>query len=428
MINPIIREDFLYYVWRTKSFDIIDLKTIDGQDVEILDWGYRNNDSGPDFSNAKVKIGETLWAGNVEMHVYTSDWEKHAHDTDPAYNNVILHIVYEHDKDILNAKDKKIPTVTLASRIDPNLHNNYADIIASESWIPCARHINKVPTHIVSFWLQRLVAERLTLKGDYMKSLHQQYNGDWESVAYIFLSKYMGAKVNGEPFEALANSLPLTILMKNKDDSNKIEALLYGQAGMLSANYKDDYFLTLKEEYNFLKKKYDLRSINPTSWKFSRMRPVGFPTIRISQLASIISNMDGIFTSITEAKDIQTLRSLFSVSAHPYWDTHYRFDKESSQKKKSLGKSFVDMVIINVVCPLLHLYGQSIDSQSYSEQAINHLESLKAESNAITKRYKELGVKCNSAADSQAIIQLKKDYCDKKKCMSCAIGNFIIQK
>jgi hypothetical protein len=427
MLTPIIREDLLYYLWKTKSFNLSDLLTEDGQPIEIIDFGNQNYDSGPDFSNGKVKIGETIWAGNIEMHVYSSDWERHNHDLDKAYDNVILHVVYEHDREVHTTTEQFIPCLELKNRIPKKLKQNYSQLISNNNWIPCENQLPNVPNHTVTFWLQRMVAERLESKTEYLKSILEYTNNDWEETMYVFLMRYMGARVNMDPFESLAKNLPLSIIQKNKDVLQTIEALLFGQAGMLLATHtSDNYYESLKSEYLFLSKKYQLTNIPPVSWKFARMRPAGFPTIRIAQMAQIICNTEHLFSQILDAKEIKSIRHLFHAIPSEYWEDHYRFGTDSIYKEKHLGDGFIDLIIINVVSPILFLYGKSIADEQYCERAIKHLESLKPEQNKIITNYKALGIKTSSAADSQGLLQLKKAYCDPKLCLSCSIGNKLI--
>jgi len=428
MLNPIIREDLLYYIWKTKTFDIIDLKTTNDQPVDIIQFGTQNHDSGPDFSNGKIKIGDTTWVGNIEMHVYSSDWERHCHDIDKAYDNVILHVVFEHDKEVYTTTEQLIPCLELKNRIAQPILKKYGQLLANNNWIPCEKHISKVEHHTISFWLQRLVAERVGNKTGVLKSILDQTRTNWEETLYIYLTRYMGARVNMDPFESLAKSIPYVLIQKNRNDLLTIEALLFGQAGMLDADFKSNYFKELKKEYRFLANKYNLNSLPPVSWKFARMRPVGFPTIRIAQLAQILFHNDRLFSKIILENDTGALRNLFKVKTSPYWDSHYRFGKETKTKEKNIGDGFIDQLIINVICPIVFLYGKYVADEGYCERAINHLETIKAENNNIVRKFKSIGVSCNTAADSQALIQLKKEYCDDKLCVTCAIGNSIIKQ
>ena len=428
MLTPIIREDLLYYIWKTKSFEMVDLKTEDGQTIEIIKFGTQNYDAGPDFSNGKIKIGDTIWVGNIEMHVYSSDWERHCHDLDKAYDNVILHVVFEHDKEVFTTTEQFIPCLELKNRIAKPILSKYAQLLANNNWIPCEKQISKVEEHTVSFWLQRLVAERIGSKTGILKKILDQTNTNWEESLYIYLSRYMGARVNMDPFESMAKSLPYVLLQKNKNELHKIEALLFGQSGMLEAEFDDEYFKALKQEYKFLANKYGLKAIPPISWKFSRMRPVGFPTIRIAQLAQILFKNERLFSKIIFENDTMELRRIFKVKTSTYWDHHYRFGVEAKYKEKNLGDNSIDQLIINVICPIVFLYGKYIADEQYCERAIKHLETLKAEENNIVRKFKSIGISCKTAADSQALIQLRNNYCIEKQCVTCAIGNSIIKR
>ena len=427
MLTPIIREDFLYYVWKTKNFSQNNLISTSGDKIEIIEFGNQNFDSGPDFSNGKVKINDTLWAGNIEMHVYSSDWDRHCHDLDKAYDNVVLHVVFEHDKEVFTSLENKLPCLELKSRISNSILKNYSKLISGNSRIPCTHSIHKVEDHVIRIWLQRLVAERIETKTKYLKEILQSTKFDWDETLYIYLSRYMGARVNMEPFELLSRSLPHILLQKNRHDLHKVEALLFGQSGMLEANFKDEYFMDLKKEYSFLARKYGLRPIPVVSWKFARMRPAGFPTIRIAQFAKIISSQDRLFSQIINETDTQKIRSIFRIEASPYWDNHYRFGSESAHKVKKIGEAFIDQLFINVLSPVIFTYGVHFSDERYCERAIAHLDTIKSEDNKITREFKSLGIIPKSASESQAMIQLKKNYCDKKHCMSCSIGNAIIK-
>ncbi len=427
-MEQVVKEDLLYYLWKTKSFEYRDLTTQDGLSVEIIHYGHQNHDSGPDFFDAKVKIGDTVWAGNVEMHVHSSDWDRHAHEVDPAYDNVILHVVYDHDKEVYTANERRLPCIELKDRIDKRIQKKYARLVTSKQWIPCEKILPEIDSGYIAMWLQRMISERLAQKTDYLSRIVESTGRDWEESTYIFLSRYMGAKVNTEPFETLARSLPLAILLKNKDDLHKIEALLFGQAGMLEGNHTDLYFKSLKKTYNFLSKKYGLNPLEPRYWKFAKMRPVGFPTIRIAQLAKIIYLTNHIFSTLISEKDTREIKRIFEIEASSFWDDHYRFGKESPHQVKKIGAGMIDLIIINVVAPIIFLYGKSIDNQEYCDRAIDHLDRVKPEKNKITEKFKSLGVQCKTAVDSQALIQLKKEYCDYKKCASCAIGSRILKK
>ena len=362
------------------------------------------------------------------MHVYSSDWERHCHDIDKAYDNVILHVVYEHDKEVHTTSEQLIPCLELKNRIPHPILRKYGQLLANNHWIPCEKHISKIENHTISFWLQRLVAERVESKTKYFNQILQKTNSNWEEALYIFLSRYMGARVNKDPFEALANGLPFLLIQKNRNDIQKIEALLFGQAGMLEAGYEDDYFLELKREYKFLAVKNKLKPMSPISWKFARMRPVGFPTIRIAQFAQILHQTDRLFSQLILEDDTKGIKKIFKVKPSPYWDHHYRFGKVAKYLEKKIGDSFIDQLIINVVCPVLFLYGKHIADERYCVRAIHHLESIKPESNKIIRKFKSIGIACKTASESQALIELKSTYCNEKHCVACAIGNSIINQ
>lgn len=424
MMESDIKEDFIYYIWKTKSFQWKNLKTVSGKSVKILDFGHQNYDAGPDFSHCTVDINGIRWVGNVEMHVFSSDWDKHSHDTDPAYDNVILHVVYEHDQDIIDTNSRIVETIELKNLIFSGLRDRYLNMMHSGLWIPCADQIHKVTDFTIKIWLDKLIVERLERKVHDIFKVLEECNTDWEETFYRILAKYMGGKVNRVPFELLARSLPSSVLKKNADNQTTLDALLFGQSGMLMASHEEDYFQRLKREFSFYKKKYELTPINPTAWKFFRMRPVNFPTLRIAQLSSLIHRHKQLFSALIHTSNYP---SFFEVSLDPYWDTHYRFGKSSSLKPKVIGDSFRDVVLINVLAPILFAYGQYTANQDFKDRALSILQDLKPENNAIIKNWKSLDVTPENASDSQALLTLKTAYCDQSRCLSCAIGHRILR-
>lgn len=426
MFEP-IKEDFLHYLWKTKKLKPEDLVTTDGICIQVVDYGQYNVNSGPDFFNAKVEIDGTLWVGNVEMHVNTSDWLKHGHSSDKAYDNVILHVVYEHDlsptSDIALAK---IPTIALKGRIPKIYLDRYLALIQSTDSIPCQRLIKNVDPTKIELWKYALIVDRLYQKANRTAAILFHQNSDWEETMYIMLAKYFGSQVNTAPFEMLAQNLPLKIIQKNMDRPLAIEALVFGQAGMLHTGYTDEYYIQLQKEYHFLQKKYQLTPINPVVWKFSKMRPINFPTVRLAQFASLLQNTIGLFSKIKEATDIATLHKLLSASPHTYWNEHYRFGAQSPVLEKSISMGFIDLLIINTIAPVLYLYGKTMQDDIYIDRAIQWLESLKAEQNQITKAWKAAGVKVKTAFDAQSLIHLKQNYCDEYNCLNCKIGHEIM--
>jgi hypothetical protein len=417
-----IKEDFIHFVWRTKRVPN-ELTTVDGRRIKVLDYGTYNLNSGPDFFNGKVEIDGTIWAGNIEMHVFTRDWIKHKHQNDRAYDNVILHVVYEHDGDL---PDNNLPTVELKGLIPKIVLDRYLTMMsANNTSIPCHKLISKVDLSKINLWKNALLIDRISQKSNYIAKLHNQSMSSWEDATYIAVAKYFGSKVNVEPFERLAKSIPLSIFHKNKDKPISVEALVWGQAGMLVGNHKDPYFLALQSEYRFLKQKYSLEPMDPLTWKFGKLRPINFPTVRLAQFAALMSKVTFLFSRAIEAKTVKDLRTLFRVKPHEYWDTHYRFDVESRVYDKTISNGFIDLILINAIIPIVFQYGKSIDDEEMTDRAIAWLEDIKSEVNTITNMWSELGVELKTSYDSQAMIQLKTMYCDQFRCLECKIGNEI---
>lgn len=397
-------EEFLHYIWKFRLFNNFNLKANTGETIEIIKPGEHNNHSGPDFLNAIVKIGETLWAGNVEIHINSSDWNKHKHSSDKAYNNVILHVVLNDDCTTLRTSGEMIPAIELKSRIEPDLYFRYEDLINSKQWVSCSRSINQVDTMIINSWLSRLLVERLERKSESI--IHalklNQYN--WQETFYQHLARSFGFKLNATPFELLARSLPLTYLGKHRNSLGQVEALIFGQAGMLEAEFKEDYPLYLQKEYIFLKHKYQLNAIDQHLWKFLRLRPASFPTIRLSQFAHLINRSESLFSRMLECSDPTDYDELFKVSASEYWQTHYIFGKSTSPSSKVLGKSSIDGILINTIAPFLFVYGSQKD-EIFREKALQLLESLQGENNSIIENWRKIGMITSSAFYTQALIE-----------------------
>ena len=422
-----MREDFLHYLWRLKKFELNQLKTTDEEKIKILNFGLHNHDAGPDFSNTLIQIADTLWAGNVEMHLKSSDWNKHRHDKDPAYENVILHVVYEEDQVIFRRSGERIPCLELKHRIPEKLAKNYLQLMKKENWIPCQKHLPKVQEITRNIFLDNVLVERLVEKTQVIAKRLQENKGDWEISFYHLLAKNFGMKVNAIPFEQLARQTPYRILLRHKTNLLQLEALLFGQAGLLSASFIDKYPQKLQKEYLFLQRKYQLQPLQESSWKFLRMRPANFPTIRIAQFAQLIWKSAYLFSKIIMAKNIKEIENVFQIELANYWLDHYSFDKKSKKRKKSLGKSSIQNILINTIVPFLFYYGQQKGESKYKEKALGFLEKLGPEKNKHLKRWESLGFKANSAHQSQALLQLKKSYCNRQRCMQCAIGNAILE-
>ncbi len=417
-------EEFLQYVWQHKHFDSKKTYSNYNQEIEIISVGEKNTDAGPDFFNARIKIDNTIWAGNVEIHINASDWNKHKHQQDKSYNNVILHVVFNNDKTILNEKGNTIPTIQID--IKENVINNYKQLRISEKGIKCKSYINLVNPLYINFWIEKLLYQRLEEKSLIVEQKLIQNKNNWEDTFYQMLAISFGVKTNALPFELLAKSIPLNVFAKHKNSLFQIEALLFGQAGFLNKNTTDEYRGKLKSEYIFLKNKFNLTPIEKHLWKFLRLRPNNFPTIRISQFAALIYKSTNLFSKIINTNIIKDINDMFDVSASEYWDTHYTFEKESKKRKKNTGKTFINNVLINTISAIIFAYGQQKNNNEKKEIAIKIIESLPAEKNHIINKWSELNININSAADSQSLIQLYNNYCKTNNCIKCEIGNKII--
>jgi len=422
-----MNEDLLHYVWKYNLFKSFELNTLDGEEIQIVNQGIYNNDAGPDFINAKIKIGNTLWAGNVEIHIKSSDWIKHNHTSDEAYKNIILHVVYENDVDISDLANHTFPTLQLRNNIREDILNNYNKIKLSQGWIACENYIKEIDEFIINKWLERILIERLQNRTKDIKLVFKENNNNWEETFYQLLAANFGFKVNKTPFEMLAKSLPQKYLAKHKNNLFQIEALLFGQSGLLNEQLKEDYPVKLLIEYNFLRQKFDLDAIEPHIWRFMRIRPSNFPTIRISQFANLISRSNHLFSLILEAKSIKELTELFSIKASSYWKDHYTFGKVTKGKIKQFGESSLNNIIINTIVPVLFAYGDIKNDDTIKQRAIDHLFFVKKENNSIIKNWESIGMQNNNAADSQALLELKKNYCNTKMCLKCQIGNVVLK-
>jgi hypothetical protein len=422
-----MKEEFLQFIWKYGLFNKSDLKTTDGRAVEIISNGQPNSDSGPDFFNAKIRIGETTWAGNIEVHQKSSHWFQHRHDQDAAYDNVILHVVEMHDRPV-HVKNHELPALEITYPAE--IMENYEQLLKSKRWIACEERLPEVDPFILRFWFSSLMVERLESKtGDILAILAHNKN-NWNETFYQLLARNFGMKTNALPFELLAKSLPLQVLSKHKNDLFQLEALLFGQSGLLNETLLgDDYFLALRKEYSFLYKKYSLSGIESHLWKFMRLRPINFPTVRIAQLAMLVHHSSALFSRILETEDLDELRKLFGVKASEYWNTHYRFNKISPENQpKVLGETAFNNLVINTIVPLLFVYGDQHMDQAMKDRALFMLEKLEPESNQIIRKWNELGIESRTAFETQALLQLKNKYCDAKKCLNCQLGAKIITK
>lgn len=422
-----MQEDLLHFAWRLKRFDLSDLYTTDGQAIEILQFGEMNRHAGPDFLNARIRIGDTLWAGNVEMHLKTSDWELHRHGEDRSYDNVILHVVLDEDRVITRPSGEKIPCLELKKRIPNRVSRIYKSLLNNEYWIPCQHQFYDVKSGIKQFWLDRLLVDRLESKTRQMVQQLESNKYDWELTFYQLLAKNFGMKVNAEAFDQLARSLPLPVWQLYRNRLFQLEALLFGQAGMLAVDFSDEYPRKLQKEYRFLKHKHQLSPIAGHQWKFLRMRPANFPTIRIAQFAMLLHQSNHLFSKMLAAENVLEIEHMFTLTISNYWRDHYTFDKNAAGRQKKLGKTAIHLLIINTIAPLLFLYGNWKKEEKYKDRALQLLEELPAEKNHIIEQWKNLGIRVDSAYASQALLQLKKHYCDQKACLQCAIGSALLK-
>ena len=422
-----MQEDLLHYIWKHKAFNTSQLKTTKGEAISINLLGQHNHNSGPDFFNSQLSIDSQFWAGNVEIHIKSSDWYVHNHETDKAYDNVILHIVWEHDTEIFRKDNSEIPTLELKHYVDKNLLDNYQKLMQSKSWINCESYFPEIDIFLLNNWLELLFIERLEQKSEAIRDLLEASNNDWEAVLFKMLLKNFGLKVNGESFLSLANSLDFSVLRKLQNDVLDLEALLFGQANLLDTDTEEIYFLDLKERYKFLKQKFKLNNQGVLPVQFFRLRPSNFPSIRLSQFANLYSTEQNLFSIVIDLKTKEDYYKFFKKGVTDFWDTHYTFSKTSKKSKKLLTKSFIDLVIINTIIPLKFSYAKS-QGKSIEEDLFQLIRQIKIEENSIVSNFKDLKKIENTALNSQAFLQLKQQYCDKNKCLQCAVGNSLIVK
>ena len=418
-----MNEKLLQYIWQFQHFNRQQLITTEGEPVTIINQGTLNSNQGPDFSDAKIKTGDTVWAGSVELHILSSQWYQHQHSSDGNYNNVILHVVWKHDA----PGEFPFPVIELHDRVSKILLEKYDQLMNTGSAIPCEKQIAGVNEFVWQSWQQRLLVERLMEKAATVFDHLYHTNNHWEEAFWRMLAKNFGIKVNSEAFESIAVSLPVNVLAKHKNQVQQLEALLLGQAGILNGDFTDDYCIMLQKEYHFLKKKYDLLPVN-TPVHYLRMRPSNFPSIRLAQLAMLVHQSSHLFSKILTQASVKELKQLMDVTANDYWHYHYLPDEISAFKKKKLGAAMVDNILVNTVAPMLFAYGHYQNENKYKDQAIALLEQIAAEKNNITGIFTAAGIPVRSAFASQALIQMKNKYCDQKRCLRCAVGNNILKR
>jgi hypothetical protein len=424
-----MKEEFLHYLWKYNLYNPDYLLDNDDGIITVVSPGEYNRDSGPDFFNARLIIGGTEWAGNIEIHTKSSHFDNHGHNSDPAFNNVILHVVAENDRKVFNSKGEELLTTELV--YDPGLYDNYLNLVNNPFIIACQDEIKIPDTIFIRSWINSLVIERLEKKSGQILKIFSETGNDWEETFYRILSRYFGFRVNTEPFEMLATNLPFRIIRKHSDNRFQIEALLFGTAGLLQEGLykdalKDDYYVALLREYKILSAKYSLQPLHGYIWKFSRLRPANFPTIRLSQLAAMLSVTGGLFSRVLEAGELNRLKNLFEVTASKYWDDHFVFGKRSRYYPKTTGSQATDIFLINAVIPIVFVYGKSRDSQLICERALSFLEQIDPEDNSIIDEWRSAGIDAESAFETQGLIQLRNSYCKKRRCLECRIGGKLI--
>ena len=420
-----MKEEFLHFIWVNKLFQADSLWTDDGEPIRILNQGRHNAHSGPDFFDARIRIGKTLWAGNIEIHLKASDWNRHGHQNDPSYRNTILHVVAVSDMQVCNDLGSKIPALVI--RWPDWITRNYEILERSQDWIACAAFLYQVDPFRIKFFLNGIVIERLTLKIEAIRKVLSETKEDWGETFYCMLARSFGLRENALPFEMLARSLPQSVLAHHHDSLFQLEALLFGQSGLLGEElFGDDYYLELRKEYRFLAMKYGLKPIEGHLWKFMRMHPGNFPTIRIAQFAALIYRSRGLFTAVIEASNLEELKQLFTLVASDYWNNHYSFNKSSVNRKKVFGDQIFNLIVINVVVPFYFLFGDNQNKLILKDRALEILEQLPAENNRLIDRWAEAGISAGNALESQALLQLQRNYCEPKRCLDCTIGHKII--
>jgi len=423
-----MNESFLHYLWQFQYFDKKNLCATEGEAISILKTGNMNTHAGPDFSNAKVRIADIEWAGNIEIHIKSSDWYAHKHDVDSAYENVVLHVVWENNKPVYRKDGTPLATLELKNKVNESILREYQKLIGNPAAIACERSFRHVSELVKFSMLDKALMQRLETKAQHVHELVKLNNGDWEETTYQLLAKNFGFKTNSDPFFQLSKSLPYKIIQK-QSQLILVEALLFGQAGMLETKTKDEYVTQLFREYHLLEQKFSLQDskLNPSQWRFLRLRPANFPTVRLAQFAALLFSTKNIFSHLTSLDAGRSVDRLLSHAQSDYWKLHYRFGKKAKGIVPGLGNSSIQNIVINTVAPLLVAYGKYKDEQSYIDSAVNFLQQLPAEQNKITRTWLDLGLKVKTAFDSQALIELHNNFCQKRQCLNCNIGISILK-
>lgn len=422
-----MKESLLHYLWQYQLFYRPKLRTTKGEFIEVKAIGEHNTNSGPDFLNVQLKIGRQLWAGNLEIHVKSSDWFQHHHEKDSGYDNVILHVVWEHDIDVFNSMNQEIAVLELKNYVSKQLLSSYKQLFSkSKQWINCEKGINRVDEFVWEHWLERLYFERLEEKSKFVKSCLEQTNFDWEAVLFQLLTRNFGLRINASVFFEMAKQLDFSIVRKESRSVTHLESLFFGQFGLLQNSEENRYHQKLKLEYNYQCIKYNLSSSSFGQVQFFRLRPMNFPTIRISQLANLYAGSQQLFSKAMELTGLSEAYDLFSVSTSSFWETHYTFAKESPKRKKKLSSAFIDLLMINTIIPLKFVYLEHLGTPN-NTKILDLISQLKPEKNSVISKFESLTKKPENAMHSQALLYLKKEYCNQQKCLNCGVGNYLLK-
>ncbi len=420
-------EEFLQYIWANSLFSSTTCTSTKGKRVEVLNVGFQNRDAGPDFFYAKIRIDDVVQVGNVEIHKKGSDWFRHGHEKDAAYNNVILSVVHDADVEVYNSEGREIDAITLD--YNTRLWDEFLFIQGVPIEPRCYRYLKQIDSIRLEMLFTSYAVERLERKCQDIRAILQETKNDWEECFYRMLLRYWSGNVNADAFTQLAQNLSYKKVLRNSDSLFRIESLLFGYTGLLTnIEASDDYICTLQKEYDYQAYKFRLIAMNPSQWKFMRIRPIAFPTVRLALLAALMMRFNFLLSGILEAEELSEIYHLLNVEASSYWDTHYRFGVVSEKRIKKMGSSMKDIIVINALIPFLFVYGKERGEERYCDKALRWLETLKAEQNHVSKAWQKRGVKINSALQSQALLQIKREYCDPHRCLHCKIGTEVFRR
>lgn len=420
-------EALLQYIWKFRLFQTNELQTKAGEKIEVIHPGIHNANSGPDFLQAKVKIGNKTWAGNIEIHAFGNEWYAHQHHLDPAYKNVILHVVLQSNQTVFECcENTTIPCLELQSKINHHLLARYENLMQNQLPFACAKLQTEVDEFTKIAMLERAAVERLQQKTERLHLLLEKSKNNWEQICWQLIGRYLGGGVNGDAMEQVAEKIDVRLLAKYSDSPLKVEAIIFGVAGFLQQDFTDDYALELKKEFNYLKRLHQLHELNSGIFKWAKVRPANFPTLRLAQFAAIACSSSALFSSILKGNIVFVASLLEKAHVNAYWKNHFRFDEQAQNNFTKIGKNTLQTLIVNAVAPLLFAYGKSVGNDEISEEALEILRTQKAEKNAVVAMFSAQGIGAKNALDSQGLIQLKTNYCDRKKCLQCSIGNKIL--